>query len=123
VSTDCGDSRDEAATGDAKAQQLEKDDDSETEDDESWTDQETLALLEAAERHGEDWRAVAARVGTKSAEQCVIRFVRLPVEDGFLAQLGVDGDELLDGDGGTHARVPFHGAPNPVMANVAFLAT
>ena len=84
-----------------------------------WTDQETLTLLEAIERHGEDWSSVASRVATKNAERCVRRFARLPIEDAFV-------EALRDGktaDGGCGLETPFAGAPNPVMSVVAFLAT
>lgn len=49
-----------------------------------WTDQETLLLLEGIERFGDDWQAIAQHVGTKTKIQCVLHFIRLPIEDQFL---------------------------------------
>ena len=46
-----------------------------------WTETETLRLLEALEQFGEDWVQVAEHVGTKNKEQCVLQFLRLPIED------------------------------------------
>ena len=75
----------------------EDDDDSDAEmEQDDWTDQETLLLLEALETHGESWSDVASHVGTKSAEECIRRFIRLPIEERFL-------DELDPNVGGTDA--------------------
>ena len=125
----------------------EDDDDSDAEmEQDDWTDQETLLLLEALETHGESWSDVASHVGTKSAEECIRRFIRLPIEERFLDELdpNVGGTDAADVRGGGDAgsteewrmgrpdvdvrgpndlTVPFAGAPNPVMSNVAFLAT
>lgn len=51
---------------------------------EEWTAEETLLLLEAAERFGENWDRVAHHVGTKTKEQCIAQFLRLPIEEQFL---------------------------------------
>ncbi|EOD27704.1 hypothetical protein EMIHUDRAFT_204636 [Emiliania huxleyi CCMP1516] len=46
-----------------------------------WSDDDTLALLEALGRVGEGrWEEVAAHVG-KSVDECVQRFVELPIEE------------------------------------------
>ena len=125
----------------------EDDDDSDAEmEQDDWTDQETLLLLEALETRGESWSDVASHVGTKSAEECIRRFIRLPIEERFLDELdpNVGGEDAADVRGGgdvgsteewrmgrpdvdvrgpNDLTVPFAGAPNPVMSNVAFLAT
>jgi len=125
----------------------EDDDDSDAEmEQDDWTDQETLLLLEALETHGESWSEVASHVGTKSAEECIRRFIRLPIEERFLDELDptVGGEDPADVRGGgdvgsteewrmgrpdvdvrgpNDLTVPFAAAPNPVMSNVAFLAT
>ena len=56
-------------------------------DGESWSDQETLLLLEAMEIYNENWNEIAEHVGTKSKAQCILHFLRLPVEDGLLKTL------------------------------------
>lgn len=51
---------------------------------EHWTDQETLLLLEGIELYNENWDQIAEHVGSKSKEQCLLHFIRLPVEDSFI---------------------------------------
>ncbi|KAH3670531.1 hypothetical protein OGAPHI_001046 [Ogataea philodendri] len=49
-----------------------------------WTDQETLLLLEAIEMYHEDWTSISGHVGSRSKEQCIARFIQLPIEDKYL---------------------------------------
>ena len=94
-----------------------------------WTDAETLLLLEGLEMFDDDWSAVANHVGTRSREQCITKFIQLPIEDNFL-----DGASQADLGPLQYARrdqvdklgkpiVPFAQADNPVMSVVAFLAS
>lgn len=87
-----------------------------------WSDQETLLLLEGVEMYDDDWKAVADHVVTRSKEQCIAKFLQLPIEDSYLsadpaAQLGP-----LRYQAGMNG-VPFEGAENPVMSVVTFLAS
>ena len=50
-----------------------------------WTDQETYLLLEAIDKYGDRWARVAEHVRTKTREQCVMHFCRLPIETPYLA--------------------------------------
>lgn len=50
-----------------------------------WTEQETLLLLEGLELHRDDWNRVAAHVGTRTQDECILHFLRLPIEDPYLA--------------------------------------
>jgi hypothetical protein len=52
-------------------------------DSKNWNEEETLKLLEGIEQHGQDWDRVAAHVATKTAEQCLAHFLRMPIEDPF----------------------------------------
>eukprot|EP00741_Cyanophora_paradoxa_P025712 tig00000388_g24813.t1 len=104
-----------------------------------WTEEETLALLEALETHGERWEEVAAKVGSKTPEQCVLRFVRLPIEEPFLeeqhgraAAMGRlrrgEFEERADYEAAPSALVPggplpFTDTGNPILAQLAFLAS
>lgn len=81
----------------------------------AWTDQEVLHLLEAVEMYDDDWFAIEAHVGTRSAQQCIRKFLELPIEDPYLSCEGEMGPLR-------YARVPFEQADNPVMSVVAFLA-
>ncbi|KAK9691093.1 hypothetical protein RND81_09G175400 [Saponaria officinalis] len=49
-----------------------------------WTDQETLLLLEALELFKENWNEIAEHVATKTKAQCILHFLQMPIEDGFL---------------------------------------
>lgn len=87
-----------------------------------WSDQETLLLLEGVEMYDDDWSAVANHVATRSKEQCIAKFLQLPIEDEYLtadpaAQLGP-----LRYQAGVNG-LPFEGAENPVMSVVTFLAS
>ena len=93
-----------------------------------WSDQELLLLLEGVEMFDDDWTAVEEHVGTRSAQQCIRKFLELPIEDPYLA---AEGAGVPPGEGETSegamgalrfARVPFEQADNPVMSVVAFLA-
>lgn len=103
-----------------------------------WSESEVLLLLEALEKYNDDWNQVAEHVGTKNNEQCVLQFLRMPFEDSFLEDqignwaLGADSDADMDVlqeeiAAGTHKfegqLLPFHDTSNPVMAQIAFLAS
>lgn len=82
-----------------------------------WTDQETLLLLEGLELYNEDWNQIADHVGTRTREQCVVRFLQLPIEDNYLEEKPEQLGPLQ------YNRTPFTQADNPVMSVVAFLAS
>ncbi|CAA6657585.1 unnamed protein product [Spirodela intermedia] len=69
----------------------------------SWTDQETLLLLEALELYGENWNEIAEHVATKTKTQCMLHFVQMPIEDPFLVD-DANTDENLSRNGN---NVPF----------------
>ena len=85
--------------------------------DDGWTDQEVLLLLEGVEMYDDDWSAIEEHVGTRSAQQCIRKFLELPIEDPYL-------EAESEGTKGPlrYARVPFDQADNPVMSVVSFLA-
>lgn len=87
-----------------------------------WSDQETLLLLEGVEMFDDDWQAVAEHVGTRSKEQCIGKFLQLPIEDPYIS-----GDPAADlgplrYQAGMNG-LPFEGTENPVMSVVTFLAS
>lgn len=49
-----------------------------------WTEQETLLLLEALELYRDDWNKVCEHVGSRTQDECVLHFLRLPIEDPYL---------------------------------------
>ncbi|EGW32634.1 eighth largest subunit of RSC [Spathaspora passalidarum NRRL Y-27907] len=76
---------------------------------EEWTEQEILLLLEGIEMFGSfdlpningnihanansQWEKISEHVGTKTREQCIIKFIQLPIEDKFLTKLIKGNDE------------------------------
>ncbi|RRT42900.1 hypothetical protein B296_00056804 [Ensete ventricosum] len=62
----------------------------------SWTDQETLLLLEALELFGENWNETAEHVATKTKAQCILHFLQMPIEDSFIEGDDDDNDNDLD---------------------------
>ncbi|XP_039050041.1 SWI/SNF complex subunit SWI3C-like [Hibiscus syriacus] len=116
-------------------------------DGESWNDQETLLLLEAMEIYNDNWNEIAEHVRTKSKAQCILHFLRLPMDEGQLEDMEVPSTPksviVSNGDGSgrllsnmngrlpgpslqdtdSESRLPFTNSGNPVMAMVAFLAS
>lgn len=84
-------------------------------DGDDWTDQEVLLLLEAIEMYDDEWSKIEEHVGTRSAHQCIRKFLELPIEDPYLNTENSIGPLRF-------GRIPFEQADNPVMSVVAFLA-
>lgn len=82
-------------------------------DGDSWTDQETLLLLEALELYSDNWNDIAEHVGTKSKAQCILHFIRLPTEDGLLENIELPrtalSSDVLKGDGDRNTCSNFNG--------------
>ena len=85
-----------------------------------WTDEETLRLLEGVERFRDDWNRVSEHVATRSQDECILHFLRLPIEDPFL-----EGSAHLERSLGPLALtpIPFSKSGNPIMSTLAFLAS
>lgn len=103
-----------------------------------WSDVETLRLLEALEMFGDDWAQVEQHVGTRNTEECIAKFVQLPIEEPYLGGGGDSGAStngkasqsdlgplqyLRDPKALNGSAVPFAQSDNPVMSVVAFLAS
>lgn len=86
-----------------------------------WTDSELLLLLEGLELYDENWDSVAEHVGTRTREECVLKFLQLEIEDKYL-----EGEREADGPSNlaylSNGRIPFSQADNPVMSVMGFLA-
>jgi SWI/SNF related-matrix-associated actin-dependent regulator of chromatin subfamily C len=65
--------------------------------------------------YDDDWSKVEEHIGTRSAQQCIRKFLELPIEDPYLNTEGSMGPLRF-------GRIPFEQADNPVMSVVAFLA-
>jgi SWI/SNF related-matrix-associated actin-dependent regulator of chromatin subfamily C len=86
-----------------------------------WSDGEALCLLEAMERYDDDWAEVAEYVGTRTKEECVVKFLQFEIEDKYLDSEPIEslGVGMLGPEGG---HLPFSQADNPVMSVIGFLA-
>ncbi|XP_064396564.1 SWI/SNF complex subunit SMARCC2-like isoform X2 [Halichondria panicea] len=82
-----------------------------------WTPQETLLLLEGLEMCRDDWNKVAIHVGTRTQDECILHFLKLPIEDPYLEENKESLGPLA------HQPIPFSQQGNPVMSTVAFLAS
>ncbi|QQP37858.1 Uncharacterized protein FKW44_018273, partial [Caligus rogercresseyi] len=85
-----------------------------------WTDQETLLLLEALEMFKDDWNKVCEHVGSRTQDECILHFLRLPIEDPYLENPEAGGGALGPL---AYQPMPFSSAGNPIMSTVAFLAS
>jgi len=83
-----------------------------------WTDQETLLLLEGLEMYKDDWNKVCEHVGSRTQDECILHFLRLPIEDPYLEQPEHGALGPL-----AYQPIPFSNAGNPIMSTVAFLAS
>ncbi|GFP84312.1 swi/snf complex subunit swi3c [Phtheirospermum japonicum] len=105
-------------------------------DGDSWSDQETLLLLEGMQLYSENWNKIAEHVGSKSKAQCIVHFVSLPLDGVPLENIGVpitsgssNDNHERDSNGfclqrdDTESKFPFSNSENPVMSLVAFLAS
>ncbi|KAJ3223670.1 hypothetical protein HK099_000845 [Clydaea vesicula] len=81
-----------------------------------WSDEDTLLLLEALEMYNEDWNKIADHVKNHSREECIIKFLKLPIEDHYLEKK----DEL--GPLQYHRQF-FSASDNPVLSLAAFLGS
>ena len=87
-----------------------------------WSDGEILKLLEAMERYDEDWAEVAEYVGTRTKEECVVKFLQFEIEDKYLDAEPVHKSTGISMLGSQSGFLPFSQADNPVMSVIGFLA-
>ncbi|MCJ1474463.1 hypothetical protein MMC13_003121 [Lambiella insularis] len=83
-----------------------------------WTDSELMRLLEAIEMFDENWNSISDHVGSRTREECVMKFLQLEIEDDYL-EGGPEADPYMALNTG---RVPYDQKDNPVMSVVSFLA-
>lgn len=84
-----------------------------------WTEDELLLLLEGLESYDENWNKIADHVGSRTREECVVRFLQMEIEDKYLEPEVSGHPSYGPLDTG---RVPFSQADNPVMSVLGFLA-
>ncbi|TNN81399.1 SWI/SNF complex subunit SMARCC2 [Liparis tanakae] len=69
------------------------------------------------EMYKDDWNKVSEHVGSRTQDECILHFLRLPIEDPYLEENSSTLGPLA------YQPVPFSQAGNPVMSTVAFLAS
>jgi SWI/SNF related-matrix-associated actin-dependent regulator of chromatin subfamily C len=83
-----------------------------------WSDQEILLLLEGLEIFKDDWNKVCEHVSTRTQDECILKFLQLPIEDPYL-----DGTNSSALGPLSYQPIPFSQSGNPIMSTVAFLAS
>lgn len=79
-----------------------------------WSDSELVLLLEGLENFDDNWEQIANHVGSRTKEECVMKFLQLEIEDKYVEDM----PDLRN----LHGRDPISHAENPVLSVVAFLA-
>ncbi|CAF1687881.1 unnamed protein product, partial [Adineta ricciae] len=69
------------------------------------------------EMYKDDWNKVCEHVGTRTQDECILKFLQLPIEDPYLEGNGTASGPLA------YPAIPFSQSGNPVMSTVAFLAS
>jgi SWI/SNF-related matrix-associated actin-dependent regulator of chromatin subfamily C len=87
----------------------------------AWSDEELLLLLEALETQ-EDWNLIADHVGTRTREECVLKFLQLEIEDDYAEPDPKQKDPGLAVAYLGEGRVPFNQVDNPVLSVMAFMS-
>uniref|UniRef100_A0A8C5CBB6 Uncharacterized protein n=1 Tax=Gadus morhua TaxID=8049 RepID=A0A8C5CBB6_GADMO len=83
----------------------------------SSTHTHTPFYLLALEMYKDDWNKVSEHVGSRTQDECILHFLRLPIEDPYLESTEATLGPLA------YQPVPFSQSGNPVMSTVAFLAS
>lgn len=65
----------------------------------------------------DDWNKVASHVGSRTQDECILHFLKLPIEDPYLEESPEALGPLA------YQPVPFSQQGNPIMSTVAFLAS
>ncbi|KAL3901985.1 MAG: hypothetical protein SGCHY_000166 [Lobulomycetales sp.] len=81
-----------------------------------WSDQDVLLLLEGIELYPDNWVKVSEHVKSHSREECILKFLKLPIEDTYL-----ESKESL-GPLQYHRQL-FSSAENPALSLAAFLGS
>lgn len=69
----------------------------------------------------DDWNRVADHVATRTQDECIMRFLQLPIQDPYLEES--EGEKAGPLGPLAYQPVPFSQSGNPVMSTVAFLAS
>ncbi|OKL61735.1 hypothetical protein UA08_03070 [Talaromyces atroroseus] len=84
-----------------------------------WSDAELVLLLEGIENFDDNWEQIASHVGTRTREECVMKFLQLEIEDKYVEDVDGSNDATVRA---LQGRDPISKLDNPVLSVVAFLA-
>lgn len=83
--------------------------------------------------HRDDWNKVSEHVGTRTQDECILKFLQLPIEDPYLDAPASGSSNAVAATSSSAATphlgplayqpIPFSQAGNPIMSTVAFLAS
>mmetsp|Transcript_506 Transcript_506/g.576 ORF Transcript_506/g.576 Transcript_506/m.576 type:complete len:850 (-) Transcript_506:158-2707(-) len=82
----------------------------------SWTDKEISKLILGVKDFPNDWYKISKSVSTKTPQECILKFLKLPIEDDF--------NNLTDKELGFlkySSNFPISSVDNPVISNLAFM--
>ncbi|KAL6452346.1 SWI3 SWI/SNF complex subunit SWI3 [Candida maltosa Xu316] len=103
-----------------KTVSLEKQEPPRKKQNDGWTSEEYESLVNAVKTFKNDWYKVAEAVGTdKTPQQCILKFLKLPLEDKF--------NPIQDNDEASikllkyASHYPISSVDNPVLSNLAFM--
>ncbi|KAF2401829.1 SWIRM-domain-containing protein [Trichodelitschia bisporula] len=89
-----------------------------------WTEAEELLLLEGLEMYDDDWNKISDYVGTRTREDCVMKFLQMEIEDKYQEPDGQDNLAARSSKALSYlgnGRIPFSTAENPVLSVMSFL--
>jgi SWI/SNF related-matrix-associated actin-dependent regulator of chromatin subfamily C len=81
------------------------------------SDEHVHSMIAGLEMFKDDWNKVSEHVGTRTQDECILKFLQLPIEDPYLEGNGSALGPLA------YQPVPFSQSGNPIMSTVAFLAS
>lgn len=87
----------------------------------SWTEEESSRLVLGIKQHPNDWYKIAEFVGPKKTpQQCILKFLKLPVEDKF-NPVGHENDSTALKLLKYAPNFPVSAIDNPVLSNITFM--
>lgn len=90
--------------------------------DATWSDSEVLLLLEGLELFDDNWESVADHVGSRTREECVMKFLQLDIEDKYIEEPANGTSSAADLSYLSGGRLPVTQFDNPVLSVMGFLA-
>lgn len=82
----------------------------------NWSKEELSKLIIGIKNHKNDWYKISKLVGNKSPQECIMKFLRLPIEDSY--------NYLSEGEFNLlklAPNFPNSAVDNPVLSNLAFM--